>query len=434
MRVKPGWLFGCGEFGIEGLDFAGLMRRRYPKDWLPQTAEEEKTWRPVGEKIPGAQTGTMHGSYFETPHTLEEWVERSQAHQAWGTRFMTEAFRRQNRMHSLAIHLFIDAFPASWMKAIMDCERRPKPAWFAYRDTLAPLAVHWRSDRRAFFAGETMNVEAWLCNDLQTAPDGATLRYHLELDGKPVQSGSTAAQTPKFAAAFQGFGPFKAPEIARRATVTARIGLVDREGKTIHDASLDFDVFPRPAAGQLRRVRVIGDAKGKAAQLARDLGCETVFTGPIADNDAVLIDDVKAFGKAEAEVCEAVKRGARAIFLELPAGPQRIAETQVTVSRSPNGPLHFASRATGHDLVRGFQPEDFRLWYDASVDRIAPLLSNLFTAPGWEPMLTSFDKLAAAWKSEGRGGWCICQVALAGRTTGNPAAEIFARRLLERLP
>ena len=72
---------------------------------------------------------------------------------------------------------------------------------------------------------------------------------------------------------------------------------------------------------------------------------------------------------------------------ELPAGPHRIAETQVTVSRAPNGPLHFASRATGHDLVRGFQPADFKLWYDASVDRIAPLLLTGFTAPAGEPVL-----------------------------------------------
>ena len=27
------------------------------------------------------------------------------------------------------------------MKAIMDCERQPKPAYFAYREALTPLAV-----------------------------------------------------------------------------------------------------------------------------------------------------------------------------------------------------------------------------------------------------------------------------------------------------
>ena len=41
---------------------------------------------------------------------------------------MTEAFRRDDRMNTFAIHLFIDAFPAGWMKTIMDVERHPKPA------------------------------------------------------------------------------------------------------------------------------------------------------------------------------------------------------------------------------------------------------------------------------------------------------------------
>ena len=58
-----------------------------------------------------------------------------------------------------------------------------------------------RSDRRTFFGGETIRLEAWLCNDLPDRADRATLRYQLELDGKPLQSGSTRAQTPKFAAA-----------------------------------------------------------------------------------------------------------------------------------------------------------------------------------------------------------------------------------------
>ena len=53
---------------------------------------------------------------------------------------MTEAFRRDPRMQSFAIHLFIDAWPAGWMKAIMDRERQPKPAYFAVRDVLKKKA------------------------------------------------------------------------------------------------------------------------------------------------------------------------------------------------------------------------------------------------------------------------------------------------------
>ena len=64
---------------------------------------------------------------------MKEWIEATQAHQAFSAKIMTECFRRDPKMISTAIHLFIDAWPAGWMKSIMDCERNPKPAYFACR-------------------------------------------------------------------------------------------------------------------------------------------------------------------------------------------------------------------------------------------------------------------------------------------------------------
>jgi hypothetical protein len=95
--------------------------------------------------------------------------------------------------------------------------------------------------------------------------------------------------------------------------------------------------------------------------------------------------------------------------------------------------LHFVSRATGHPLVAGFQPDDFKLWYDAKLDRVSPLLGRpTFNAAGWEPILLSFNEMAAGWKADGKGRWCICQIELAGRIAGNPVAAVFARRLLAK--
>ena len=42
------------------------------------------------------------------------------------------------------------------MKAIMDCERRPKAAWFTYREALTSLMANLRTERWAFFSGEPM--------------------------------------------------------------------------------------------------------------------------------------------------------------------------------------------------------------------------------------------------------------------------------------
>jgi len=60
-------------------------------------------------------------------------------------------------------------------------------------------------------------------------------------------------------------------------------------------------------------------------------------------------------------------------------------------------------------------------------------------APGWDAVLTTGNKNqvgnwqptpAVADKKYGAGYFRISQVALAGRTSGNPVALLFARRLL----
>lgn len=430
-RVKPGWVYGCGEFGTEGLDPPALMRKHYPKQWLPRNAEEEKEWSP--SSIVGAQTGIKHAAFFETPQTLADWVDRSQAHQAWTTRLMTEAFRRDNRMHSFAIHLFVDAFPSSWMKAIIDYERQPKPAWFVYRDALTPLAANLRSDRRAFFSDEPVNLEAWVCNDRQEVPAGVTLHYQLEMEGKVLQAGTAPATIVPLASAFQGIVRFRTPLAATRGTMTIRLGLLDAGGKVLHDTAIILDIFP-PSSLPLRRIYVVGKPDGKAAILARNLGAAPVFSGPFSPEDAILIDDMKAFGVVEKGIAQAVRQGARAVFLELPPGKHNIGGSEITVGgeTTPTS-LHFVSRATGHKLVEGFEPDDFKFWYDAAVDRPSPLLqARSLKAAGFEPILRSFDALAAGGKADGKGCWYVCQIALSGRIAGNPVAAIFAQRLLAK--
>ena len=96
---------------------------------------------------------------------MEDWVRESHKFQAFATKIMTESFRRNPNMVSNAIHLFIDAWPAGWMKTIMDCKRIPKPSYFAYRDSLEPVMLSLRTDRFTYFEGETVSVESYICND-----------------------------------------------------------------------------------------------------------------------------------------------------------------------------------------------------------------------------------------------------------------------------
>src|SRR5215469_4855684 len=185
------------------------MQKYYPASWLPSSQEDEKNW--TANRISQSQTHRFHYMWYNTQHTLKDWINASQDHQAWAMKFVAESFRRDPRMVSFAIHLFIDAWPAGWMKAIMDVDRQPKKAFFAYRNALEPLLVSLRGDRNQFFSGDTAALEAWICNDRNTMPKGYTLRYQVEENGKVILANRISAQIPVNSAQFQGFFRWRAP-------------------------------------------------------------------------------------------------------------------------------------------------------------------------------------------------------------------------------
>jgi hypothetical protein len=93
-------------------------------------------------------------------------------------------------------------------------------------------------------------------------------------------------------------------------------------------------------------------------------------------------------------------------------------------------------------MVSGFEPEDFKCWFDPKAGYFRPILPTVFDADGWTPILTNGNGVwgSGAWKKMlaaaelpgGHGSYIVCQVELAGRIQHNPAAAIFARRLLPR--
>jgi len=429
LPVKRDWLYACGEFGAEGLDPVDLMQRRYPATWLPGT--NDSSWSP--DAIPGAQTGKFHYMWFDTQSTLADWVRVSQRHQAWATRLFAERFRRDNRMAGFAIHLFIDAFPSSWMKTIMDSGRRPKPAYFAYRDALEPLAVSIRTDRWKFTSGEPMPFEFWICNDTHESPKTFTLRWQIEVNGRIIASHKGPATVQAMRATFQGFFKPIAPKVPHRTTFTLRLALADGD-RILRDTEIEYEVFPTIPSHRTASVLALGT--GKARQLVQELNLCTETTSP----PVYVIDEYAAYLTRRHEIDSAVTRGARAVFLELPVGDYQVGGSAVHVEECVMRAREFTSRATGHRFVKDFEPEDFKCWYDPEAGYFRPLLPTVFEADGWQPILTNGNgiwgkgtwkkMLAAAEKPMGKGAYIICQVRLAGRTRHNPVAALFARRLL----
>lgn len=231
--VKPDWYYGCGEFGVEGLDFEEIMREYYPAEWLTEPFDPRK--------IVGAQTGDFYRFFYPRANSVTEWVQKSLRHQREAIEIMTEALRRNDDMVTFAIHLFIDAWPSGWMKTIMDFKRNPKPAFFAYRNALEPLTVSLRTDRFTYFEGEEIKIETHLLNDTNESRD-LTVKYELIRKGKVVSRAEKSVRCHDTTAEYVCSPVFKVDGVNDREKVTLRALLVDGD-TVITYKELEIKVF-----------------------------------------------------------------------------------------------------------------------------------------------------------------------------------------------
>lgn len=325
--VLPDWYYGCGEYGIEGMDFVDLMKRRYPKEWLKEPFEPGN--------IVGAQAKGNHYFFFDTPDTLEGWVEATQKHQAWGTKMMTEAFRRDPRMATIAIHLFIDAWPSGWMKTIMDCERTPKPAYFECKNALEPIMVSLRSDRFTYYEGEKVSIEAYVCNDTNDVGNDCKMVFELYDGDKMIMQSEKDANFDANTCSYIANAEFVAEKVEDRKCYTLKAILM-KDAEICNYNTFDFEVFEKISLVEKN-------------------------------------EDVE-------------------IITGLDVGEYEIAGETVKVEATSYGwDLHhlFISRKTGHKAVEEFKEFDFSMWYDKEEDMIMPIGPKKFTAEGFTPILIS---------------------------------------------
>ena len=425
--IKPGWQYGCGEFGAEGLDPVSLMRKYYPDGWLPSNPAQDKDWTPA--RIGSAQTRTMHYMWFPTQYGLDGWVRESQQFQAWAVGLMTEAFRRDARNVSSAVHLFIDAWPAGWMKAIMDVDRQPKPAFFAYRNALAPLMVSLRTDQFAWSSGGRGEVELWVCNDRNEIPAGTRLGYEVSVDGRVIIREMIEAVISANAPKYQGNISFMLPKVTRRATAVVRVGIFDANGRCIYFNDRSWPVFPETRNPNKEGFAFSEDPVGKAVLEESKL----IASSSLKGSNVIFIGNYKVYERNRVMVDAHVKSGGTVIFSELPQGRYRVDTTEVEVTKTIMGEYYFVNPEP--ELMRrsGLRDKDLFMWYDRKVGYVQPLLRNVFRAPGWKALVSTglcnfagadpSGYMAVAEHRSGNGSFIFSEVTLAGRMEENPAAQ-----------
>lgn len=443
LDVKEGWNYACGEYGMEGLDSISVIKKYYPKEWLPENDGDE--WTPAdipGE--PNPQLGELHYKFYETPKTMAEWVEASQTYQAQAMRFMTRAYRRNPRMVSYAYHLFVDAYPNGWMKAMVDVERTPKKAFWEYRSASAPVIVDLRYDRFKVFGKETINVEAWICNDPDEVLQGARLHYQVFLRDEILLAGSRELCVPACDVEFQGYIPIAIPQVSSRTELKIQAAVINLDGEIVDSYELKMDVFPS-SRKNIGKMCLIGASDTFRAKVAAEFVVKEVQIEEIDSNTSVLVCDYEKYKEHEATILKAVEQGARLMFMRLPIGNYSVEGLDVLIKKIDSRPSHFVARSKEHELVKDLKPDDVRYWYDENLGYISPILSETLEAEGFEWILTSAAKNATSpysdvgrWhvvpavarKKIGEGYVIFCQIDLQHRITTNPIAKLLLERLL----
>jgi hypothetical protein len=322
------------------------------------------------------------------------------------------------------------------MKAIMDVDREPKPAWYAYKDALTPLALNWRADRTHYFSGQQLQSELWLCNDLNSFPDNAVIKYQIEIGGRVTHSSRIAALKVINGSMYQGTIDFKLPLVKRRSFVTIRASIFDARGNALHEATQEFPVFP--SASPIKGLVMVPRNNLVANQLLSDLNIRS--NSSANSSNMILISDVLTYQKQARYYDSLVAGGKKLVLLNMPEGEYTIAGDSVKVVKPTMGAYYFVSNATSHSLAKQLQEQDMKFWYDGQTKMIQPLLKAMVLSNRWTSILitgntgwTAKDAYAnaIAEKCFGKGKLIICQVMLNNRVQYNPAARQIAEYLLQ---
>lgn len=427
--VKSGWMIGCGEYGAEGLDNINIIKERYPKQWL--TTNPDGSWYP--DKIIRAQTHSVQGDWYQEQNVMEDWVLESQKHQANATKLMTDAFRRRaDVINHTAIHLLIDAWPSGWMKTLVGCDRQPKQAYFSYMDSLEPLRVNLYSDRHYVYGKETVNVEAWLLNDLSEAKNISILAT-IKMVGSVVSEYKMDAVVDAATSICAGLIPMEIPNVEKETLLYLDACIIDEDGHVMNGERLEFYVYPSLDTVVLEsKISVIGDA---AKEYAKIYGYQT--SEDLNSTKVAFVSDLSQ--ESMKELGAYLNKGNKAVLLLPDQGILEIKIGETRISTKSSSEVFFA--ASKPEL----QKYHFNMLYNHNQDYI-DFIGNrsILCSKEGENLVYSYAKSgfdgSTGAKAElpfvkkvviGSGTLIIVSLLLDGRVKYNPNMDAFLMNCLK---
>lgn len=237
------------------------------------------------------------------------------------------------------------------------------------------------------------------------------------------------------------------PEFRNRTQVTLRVGLFSADDELLSDGELTFEVFPAKPNQPPTQAVVIFRSPGEenCQALAEELGLAfRIAEAPAAGDNIALAGAWPEDPHRQEAWVRWVEAGGTLVLYDLAPCSLPLPGAPLEIKQSGFWPGLFASRKTGHPLVSGFAPRDFRYWFGALRGRIQAILSTaILLAEGWETILAtgfcqwgkpSQPAAAASERRFGQGKTRLCQVKPVGFTKYNAPAREFAARLLHLSP
>ncbi|MBR2384325.1 MAG: hypothetical protein IKA99_01815 [Clostridia bacterium] len=427
--IRPDWMTGCGEFGVDGLDRWELMQKYCPKEWLPLSQDEPWSPKPIAKE----QCYVLHGDFFPEQNTAREWIEASREWQKKAIKDYVHILRRRvDYIESTAVHLLIDAWPCGWTKTLVDVDRIPKPAYYAFKEANIPVRISLRRDKHVVYAGDTLTTELYALND--TAKDvDVKAKVSVYFNGEEIESYATENTAKRVACTYISEILTKIPE--------DKTGTVKVVARLENANEITYDEVEYVVKEKIAKAQKIPTLLGERVQCVKRI-CEGSQTGEIifADDD-YFVENQQELEKRAEEGCRLIVVTNKPLHILGEDIIFRVHTLEEEVRAN-----NFVARSETSKFTKEFAEMDFKNFYNARKDYQDLTAWFKFEWSESEEILYTFEdtnnpkyalhkkhKMIAALKKHGKGEVILTTLSCLDGCLGcNPALDKLIVNLIEK--